>query len=37
MGAYYAALGGLLSKSVHWRELAEFRGDERLGLRISWV
>lgn len=37
MGAYYAALGGLLSKSVHWRELAEFHGDERLGLRISWV
>jgi len=38
MGAYYAALAGVVATSIHWRELPEYRrSDERLGLRISWV
>lgn len=37
MGAYYAALAGVLAKSVHWRELPEHRGDHVLGIRVSWV
>jgi hypothetical protein len=37
MGAYYAALAGVLASPVHWHELPQPRGDERLGLRVSWV
>ncbi len=37
MGAYYAALAGVVASSVHWHELPEHRSDEKLGLRISWV
>ena len=37
LGAYYAALAGVLSSSVHWRELAEYRRDDTIGLRVSWV
>lgn len=37
MGAYYAALASLVARGVHWHELPEQRGDERLGLRVSWV
>jgi len=35
--AYYAALAGVVTRSVHWHELAEHRGDETIGMRISWV
>ncbi|MGO8995195.1 MAG: hypothetical protein ACLQVI_17910 [Polyangiaceae bacterium] len=37
IGAYYAALAGLVAKSVHWRELNEYRREGTVGLRISWV
>jgi len=38
MGAYYAALAGVVAKSVHWHELHEYGpADLKLGLRISWV
>ncbi|HEX8794137.1 MAG TPA: hypothetical protein VF765_24510 [Polyangiaceae bacterium] len=37
MGAYYAALAGVLASTVHWHELPDHRGDEKLGLRVSWV
>jgi hypothetical protein len=37
LGAYYAALAGVVATAVHWHELPEHRGDERIGLRISWV
>lgn len=37
MGAYYSALAGVVASSVHWHELPEHRGDEKLGLRVSWV
>jgi hypothetical protein len=37
MGAYYAALAGVVATAVHWHEVTEHRGDESIGLRISWV
>ena len=37
VGAYYAALAGLVTTSVHWRELPEHRGDATIGMRFSWV
>lgn len=37
VGAYYAALAGIVSKSVHWRELPEHRGEPAIALRVSWV
>ncbi len=37
MGSYYAAVAGLVSKSVHWHELREDHGDKAIALRISWV
>jgi hypothetical protein len=37
LGAYYAAIIGLVAKSVHRRELAEPRGPSAIGLRFSWV
>lgn len=37
MGAYYAALAGVVASTVHWHELPEHREDEKVGLRISWV
>jgi hypothetical protein len=37
IGAYYAALARLVSASVHWQELPEFRRDDAIGLRLSWV
>jgi hypothetical protein len=37
MPAYYAALAGVLARSVHWHELPEHRGDDKIGLRVSWV
>jgi hypothetical protein len=37
MGAYYAALAGVVAQAVHWHELPEHRGDEKIGLRVSWV
>jgi diadenosine tetraphosphate (Ap4A) HIT family hydrolase len=36
-GAYCAALAGVVASSVHWHELPEHRGDEKIGLRVSWV
>jgi hypothetical protein len=35
--AYYAALAGLVAKSVHWRELPERRGEPSIAMRVSWV
>lgn len=37
VGAYYAALAGVVARSVHWHELAEHRADEVIGIRVSWV
>ena len=37
MGSYYAALAGMVARSVHWRELEEHRTDRNIGLRVSWV
>lgn len=37
MGAYYAALAGVLSPRVHWRELAGRTSETSMKLRISWV
>jgi hypothetical protein len=37
VGAYYAALAGLVSQSSHWHELPEHRSDATMGMRLSWV
>jgi hypothetical protein len=37
LGAYYAALAGVLAQSVHWRELPDPRMGDKIGLRVSWV
>jgi hypothetical protein len=38
LGAYYAALAGLVGRSVHWRESVERRGqDAAAAFRLSWV
>jgi hypothetical protein len=37
IGAYYAALAGLVAQSIHWRELTERRTDTTIEMRFSWV
>jgi hypothetical protein len=37
IGAYYSALAGVVATGVHWHELPEYRGEEKIGMRISWV
>jgi hypothetical protein len=37
LASYYAAIIGLVAKSVHQRELPLRRGDSSIAIRFSWV